>query len=128
MNLEATTSLSDPALIARIQLGEESAIALLFDLHSPTVYSVALSVLDDCERAEDVLHETFMQLWREPHSFLIRKDSVRGSLALTALEKALALRKVISTKVRIDVTDLTTSAHTHGSSDMEMSARKRLSY
>lgn len=52
-------------------------MAALYDRYSSVVYAVALRVLGDTGRAEDVLQEVFLQLWRKPSAF----DSARGSLA-----------------------------------------------
>ena len=41
-------------------------MAALFSRHSRLVYSVALRVLRQPDRAEDLLQEVFMQLWNKP--------------------------------------------------------------
>ena len=48
----------------------------LYDRYSPIVYAVALRVLGDTARAEDVMQEIFMRLWRKPQLF----DGTRGSM------------------------------------------------
>ena len=67
---------SDFALIAKVRVGDEAAMAQLYDRYSSVVYAVALRVLADTGAAEDVLQEVFMQLWRNPGLF----DSSRGNL------------------------------------------------
>jgi RNA polymerase sigma-70 factor (ECF subfamily) len=69
-------------------------MADIYDRYSSIVYSVALRVLGDTGRAEDVLQDVFLQLWRNPGGF----DSARGSmgawLAVIARNRAIdALRK-----------------------------------
>lgn len=71
------TSLSDAALVAAIRSGNQDAMAELYDRYSAVVYPVALRVLGNAAAAEDVLQETFLQLWRDPGSF----DASRGDLA-----------------------------------------------
>jgi RNA polymerase sigma-70 factor, ECF subfamily len=44
----------EASLIARLRLGDENAMAALYDKYSAAVYSVALSVLKDAGTAEDV--------------------------------------------------------------------------
>ena len=74
-------SKSQPAneseLIARIHAGDEQAMAVVYDLYSGVVYSVAYRVLQNATAAEDVLQDVFLQLWRSPSAF----DSARGQLA-----------------------------------------------
>lgn len=51
----------------------------LFDRHSTAVYSVAKQILQDDPSAEDVMHDIFMQIWREPNTFL-QMDGDLGSM------------------------------------------------
>ena len=68
---------SEEALLLRIQKGDEQAMASLFKLHSRLVYAVGLRVLKDSAKAEDLLQEVFMQIWKKPQAF----DSARGGLS-----------------------------------------------
>jgi RNA polymerase sigma-70 factor (ECF subfamily) len=88
-----TTPSSDFALLTRLEIGDEEAIGLLFDAHSSIVYTIALQILGHMESAELVLHETFMTLWREPGSFIMRNDSLQSSFAVCAYKGALKLRE-----------------------------------
>jgi RNA polymerase sigma-70 factor (ECF subfamily) len=74
---QAPNNEDDAALIARMQAGDESAMAALYDRYSGIVYGVALRVLGNTTSAEDVLQEIFLQLWRNPYVF----DTTRGKLA-----------------------------------------------
>lgn len=67
----------DPELVGRIRLGDQDAMAILYDRYSKVVYSVALRVLGDPGAAEDVMQEVLLQLWRNPRAF----NSSRGSMA-----------------------------------------------
>jgi RNA polymerase sigma-70 factor (ECF subfamily) len=62
--------------MARVRIGEQGAMAEIFDRYSALVYSTALRVLKDASQAEDVAQEIFFQLWRNPDGF----SSSRGSL------------------------------------------------
>ena len=79
----------DAALLARVQRGDESAMASLFDRYSKIVYSVSLRVLRDAAAAEDVLQEIFMQIWRNPNSFIATKGSLGGWLAVVARNRSI---------------------------------------
>ncbi|MDE1156210.1 MAG: sigma-70 family RNA polymerase sigma factor [Acidobacteriaceae bacterium] len=85
---QATTSEKDAAILLRVQRGEESAIALLFDRYSRIVYSVALRVLREPAAAEDVVQEIFMQIWRSPDSFLSARGSFAGWLVIVTRNRA----------------------------------------
>src|SRR5437879_12887832 len=84
----------DAALLALVQRGDESAMASLFDRYSKIVYSVALRALRDPASAEDVLQEVFMQIWRNPNSFIATRGSLGGWLAVVARNRSIdALRR-----------------------------------
>jgi len=84
----------DAALLARVQRGDEQAMALLFDRYSKIVYSVALRVLRDAASAEDILQEIFMQIWRNPASFVAARGSLGGWLAVVTRNRSIdALRR-----------------------------------
>jgi RNA polymerase sigma-70 factor, ECF subfamily len=85
----ATASSEDAMLLARIQGGEEQAMAVLYDRYSKIVYSVALRVLRDTAAAEDVMQEIFMQVWRSPNGFVATKGSLGGWLAVVARNRAI---------------------------------------
>ena len=50
---------TDAELVERILRRDETAMAILFSRHSRLVYSVALRVLRQPDRAEDLLQEVF---------------------------------------------------------------------
>ena len=79
----------DAELLARVQRGDEQAMAGLFDRYSKIVYSVALRVLRDAAAAEDVLQEIFMQVWRHPNSFIATRGSLGGWLAVVARNRSI---------------------------------------
>jgi RNA polymerase sigma-70 factor, ECF subfamily len=79
----------DAALLVSVQKGDEYAMASLFDRYSRVVYSVALRVLRDPASAEDVLQEVFMQMWRNPGSFVATRGSLGGWLAVVARNRSI---------------------------------------
>jgi RNA polymerase sigma-70 factor (ECF subfamily) len=52
------------ALIDRVAQRDEAALKALYDLVSSKLYGLALRVVNKHEWAEDVLQETFLQIWR----------------------------------------------------------------
>ena len=84
----------DADLLSRLQSGDEQAMASLYDRYSKIVYSVALRVLRDPASAEDVLQEIFMQIWRNPDSFIATRGSLGGWLAVVTRNRSIdALRR-----------------------------------
>ena len=79
----------DGELLTRVLRGDEGAMAVLFDRYSKIVYSVSLRVLRDTASAEDVMQEIFMQIWRNPNSFVSTKGSLGGWLAVVARNRSI---------------------------------------
>jgi RNA polymerase sigma-70 factor (ECF subfamily) len=61
----------------------------LFDRYGGMVYSVALRVLKDPGQAEDVMQETFFQVWENPAKFIEGRGSLGAWLAVVARNKAI---------------------------------------
>ena len=90
-----------------VKSGDQQAMAELYDRYSPVVYAVALRVLGDPGRAEDVLQEVFLQLWRNPAAF----DSARGSLGawLAVITRNRAIDGLRRRKPETDIEDVMVS-------------------
>src|SRR5580692_119122 len=94
VNSPPPSSQEDSALLRLVQRGDEPASAVLFGRYSKVVYSVALRVLRDPSSAEDILQEVFMQIWRNPDSFIATRGSLGGWLAVVSRNRSIdALRR-----------------------------------
>jgi RNA polymerase sigma-70 factor, ECF subfamily len=58
------SSLSDEVLIGQIAAGDKSALRALLARHQVKVYRFALRIVRDAALAEDVVSETFFDVWR----------------------------------------------------------------
>lgn len=64
-----TEAARDAALVEQVRRGKQEALSELYDRHATTVYSIALNVLKDPGRAEDVTHDVFLRLWTQPDRY-----------------------------------------------------------
>lgn len=64
-------------LIRRIRAHDQQAFGLLYDCLAPLVNAVILHMLGDPAETEEVLMETFWQVWNEAASY----DPLRGTVA-----------------------------------------------
>ena len=62
--------LSDEALVALVNRGNERALAELYDRFGRTAYSVALRILRDQALAEDAVQEAFLTVWRTASRYM----------------------------------------------------------
>ena len=79
----------DMGLLTRIQSGDQEAMSALFDRYGTMVYSVALRVLKDTGEAEDVMQETFVQIWKNPGAFVSGRGSLGGWLVVVARNRSI---------------------------------------
>jgi RNA polymerase sigma-70 factor (ECF subfamily) len=97
----------DSDLWRRLKLGDERAVAALYDRYARLIYNVAHQVLRDHTTSEDVLQEVFFQLWRVPDAF----DPAKGSLRawVTVVSRRRAIDRLRGRKAEMDVAELTVS-------------------
>jgi RNA polymerase sigma-70 factor, ECF subfamily len=74
----ALAEVTDTELMARLEDGDDRALAEVYRRHGWRVIAVAGAVLRDREAAEDVCREVFVQLARHPERF---DDGGRGTLS-----------------------------------------------
>jgi RNA polymerase sigma-70 factor (ECF subfamily) len=67
--LGRSDSASAPALISRAHQGDQEAFAALFDLHKRHMYSLCLRMTGDIRKAEDVVRQAFVQVFRNLDTF-----------------------------------------------------------
>jgi RNA polymerase sigma factor (sigma-70 family) len=64
------THLSDEALVALLERGQEDALAELYDRYGHIAYSLAYRMLRNETLAEDAVQEAFLTIWRNAARFL----------------------------------------------------------
>ncbi len=124
----ATTSSDDASLMRRIADGDESALAALYDRWSQPVYSLVAHLLRDADGAEDVVEETFWQVWQRASSYDASRGTVRTwvltigrSRALDRLRSRKRNREDISTDL-----SLIRDPHSDPSQQLEGAERSHL--
>jgi len=89
LNSEASFAADDDdALIARIAGGDAPALSLLYDRHSPLIYSILLRVLRNRAEADDLLIDVFQEFWQRANRFDASRSSVTSYLAMLARSRA----------------------------------------
>jgi RNA polymerase sigma-70 factor, ECF subfamily len=81
--------MEDTELLSRVGQGDENAMESVFRRYSGPVYSVALRILHDSGQAEDVAQEIFLQLWRNPTSFVQARGSLGAWLVVLTRNRAI---------------------------------------
>jgi RNA polymerase sigma-70 factor (ECF subfamily) len=92
----------DRELLRRVADRDQAALGALYDRWSERVHSLALWILNDADDAEDVVEETFWQVWRKAGGY----DSSRsaGSSWLMMIARSRALDRLRMRRRRADWT------------------------
>src|SRR5688500_18887867 len=76
-------------LLGRIAAGDREAFAQLFDQQAPTVLGLLTRLLRDHGRAEEVLQETFLQVWQQAGRYRPELARPRSWILMMARSRAL---------------------------------------
>ncbi|MGH7592709.1 MAG: sigma-70 family RNA polymerase sigma factor [Gemmatimonadales bacterium] len=71
--------------------GDQAAISALYDRYAPGVLGLALRITRERADAEDVVVDTFAQVWRDAPRFRAERGSVAAWVATIARSRALDL-------------------------------------
>src|SRR3954462_14853017 len=74
-------------------LRDHAAFCRAYAQHARTVYAAAMGVLNDDARAQDVVQDVFLRLWRRPDAFDVRRGALGPYLRVMARSRALDMRR-----------------------------------
>ena len=86
--IERTEADHDVELLRRVANQDRDAFAEFYDRHSTLVFSVACKILNDQTDAEDVVQETFIQIWEKAARFDAKLGKAASWAATMARNKA----------------------------------------
>jgi len=112
VNTSTTEGMDDRALLRAVAAHDKEAFQQLYARHSAMLFGFALKILSDRAEAEDVLQESFIQIWKTASSF----DEGRGKPLgwFIMLTRSRAIDRLRSRKTR---TRLTESAAAEGATN-----------
>ncbi|WP_162056235.1 RNA polymerase sigma factor [Pontibacter pamirensis] len=99
MQNQPTKNNTEEELVARLRSQDTSAVSVLYDMYSPTLFGVVLQIVKEEETAEDVLQEAFVKIWSSFQSY----DSSKGRLFTWMINicRNLAIDKIRSKQYRV---------------------------
>jgi RNA polymerase sigma factor (sigma-70 family) len=93
---------SDAVLLARMDAGDDSALAAIYDQHAGLVYGLARRVTRDEQLACDVTQDVFTYLWEQPCRVDLSRGSLRSYLAVVAHRRAVDQVRGSERRARIE--------------------------
>lgn len=96
--LVALVSVLGPQLAERIAAGDGAALRAAYDAHAGRVFALAVRIVRSKEEAEDVVQDTFLEVWRRAREY----DPKRGELAtwILAMARSRCLDRMRRARVR----------------------------
>ena len=67
------TTFEDHEVIARLLSGDNNALYQLYDKYSGALYGVILRMCQDESKAQDLLQETFVKIWKRIETYDLSK-------------------------------------------------------
>src|SRR5580704_2785062 len=92
-NLTANPATSDEVLIGRIANGDRLAMQVLFARHHVRVYRFVLRLVRNEAKAEDLISDVFLDVWRQAGKFEGRAAASTWMLSIARFKALSALRK-----------------------------------
>ncbi len=112
---------SDEALIGRIANGDRLAMRVLFARHHVRVYRFVLRLVRNEAKAEDLISEVFLDIWRQAGKFEGRSAASTWMLSIARFKALSALRK----RTEEELDDETADAIEDQADDPEVSLAKK---
>jgi RNA polymerase sigma-70 factor (ECF subfamily) len=93
LSAEDAAARADVALVQAVAEGDRQALAKLYSRYSPCLLAVAQRILGERREAEDLLHDVFLEVWRQAAQFDAARGTVRAWLLMRMRSRSLDRRK-----------------------------------
>lgn len=95
-------STGDQELIVRLRAQDQSALNLLYERYSGVVYALALRIIGQSADAEDIVVDSFWQVWQQAANYDVSRGQLRGWIVTIARSRALDRLRVIRRAPTVD--------------------------
>lgn len=92
----------DRHCLERLRARDAAALAELYDRHTPLLYAVIFRIVGRAAEAEEVLQETWLQVWRSAESWDERRGAVAAWLLTVARSRAIDRQRGMAARRRME--------------------------
>ncbi|HEV8598729.1 MAG TPA: sigma-70 family RNA polymerase sigma factor [Gemmatimonadales bacterium] len=92
---------SDRGLLDRVARGEEAALERLYDTYASALYALAYRIAGERSDAEEIVLDSFAQVWRDARRFRAERGSVIAWLTTICRSRALDLVRARGRRARL---------------------------
>ena len=107
----------DVTLISGTASGDRDCLAALYDRYAAALLAIGRRILGDRREAEDLLHDVFLEVWRQAADYVESRGTVRAWLLMRMRSRALDRRKAAVFAKRADLPAADTLADVLGDGD-----------
>ena len=100
-NVSSVESRDDGALLRAVAARDKEAFQQLYARHGPLLFALAVKILNDRTEAEDVLQETFVQVWKTAVSFDDQRGKPLGWFIMLTRSRAIYRLRSRKTRARL---------------------------
>ncbi len=100
----------DPALVRRMQAGDQRALGEFYDRWFPVVNGLVSRMVKSASDTEDVVEETFWQAWRQADRFAEGRGSVQTWLLTIARSRSLDRLRTLKRRREESIDDVSSLA------------------
>jgi RNA polymerase sigma-70 factor (ECF subfamily) len=88
-SVKAKSDADDATLFARVAAGDAQALRALYDRYASRALAIALRILGGRPESEEVVQETFLELWRRARDFDRQRGAAAAWIAAMARNRAI---------------------------------------
>jgi RNA polymerase sigma-70 factor (ECF subfamily) len=90
------------AALAACARGDAGALRALYEREAPRLLGVAIRILRRRDLAEDVVHDSFVQIWQKSYQFDAARGSARGWIYTLVRRRALNATRTLGRELHLD--------------------------
>ena len=99
--MRASDPAVDRALVQQVALGSSAAMRTLYERCAGRAWAVALRILGSRSDAEEVLQETFLEVWRRAREFEPSRGGLETWVMMIARTRAIDRKRTLGTVARV---------------------------